>query len=96
MAGLTKRVAKVPQEALDFAEGVSKADLLEAAWHLASRCNGGESCEDDAATMRRLHDEVATLCANRGAKPLPPLEALRQKWATWAQNRRAMIERFRK
>lgn len=83
MAGLGKRVAEVPHEARYLAENLSKADLLEMAWALASLCNQGEGCDDDAATLRRLHEEANTWRENRGGQPLPPLDALREKWARW-------------
>lgn len=95
VSGLGKRIAEVPQEALDFAEGISKADLLEAAWHLASLCNGADSCEDDAATMQRLYEEINALRAGRGARELPPLGQLRAKWIEWGKNRAALVARFR-
>ena len=76
----TKRVANVPREAFLLAIDVSKADLLEAAWSLASLSNDGEGADDHAATLKRLHEELSTLRENRGEKPLPPLDTLRGKW----------------
>lgn len=52
MAGL-KRQANVPKEALKLGGEVSKADLLEAAWYLASLCNG-TGRYDDKATLDYL------------------------------------------
>lgn len=69
MAGLGKRRAQVPVEALRLAENVSKADLLEAAWHLASLLNGSD-CDDDRETLIRLRFELEALRANQGRRPL--------------------------
>lgn len=69
MAGLGKRRAQVPVEALRLAENVSKADLLEAAWHLAALCNGSGS-DDDQRTLARLRGEFDVLRANQGRRPL--------------------------
>lgn len=69
MAGLGKRRADVPREALRLAEDVSKADLLEAAWHLASLLNGS-GCDDDRETLARLRMELDALRANQGRRPL--------------------------
>ena len=96
MAGLTKRRADVPQEALALAEDVSKAELLEVAWSFASLCNFGEGHGDDAATMSRLYEELNTLRENRRAKPLPPLDVLRVKWAKLETARKAMVERWKR
>lgn len=64
MAGV-KRIADVPKAALALAEKVSKADLLEAAWSLASLCHEG-GCDDDAGTLTRLVEELDRGRARRG------------------------------
>ena len=63
--GIFKRYAEVPREArlLD----VSKADLLEAAWELASLCNDGEGADDTAATYRKLVETLNGARQRRGA-----------------------------
>lgn len=63
-----KRRAQIPAAALG--EVVSKADLLEAAWHLASLCNDSDSADDNEATFRRLVHELNILRAGRGASPV--------------------------
>lgn len=73
----SRRIAEVSQEALDLAERLSKADLLEMAWALASLCNQGEGCDDNAATLRRLYEEANIWRENRGESPLLPLRSLR-------------------
>lgn len=67
MAGL-KRVASVPREAriLD----VSKSDLLEAAWELASLANDAGSCDDAESTLRHLVETINGARSRRGARPL--------------------------
>ena len=61
-----KRRAEVPSAAASMAYHVSKADLLEAAWHLASLANDAGSCDDDGSTLRRLCDELAELRRQSG------------------------------
>lgn len=56
-----KRCANVPETGLALSWKVSKADLLEAAWSLASLCNEAGSAEDDESTFRRLLDELVAL-----------------------------------
>ena len=65
-----KRTAQVHRSARLLAEYVSKADLLEAVWQLASLSNGGEGVDDVPATYRRLREEMDTIRANRGEKPV--------------------------
>lgn len=67
MSGL-KRVANAPRQAR--ALDVSKADLLEAAWELASLTNEGEGAEDDAATMRKLVETINGARERRGARKI--------------------------
>jgi hypothetical protein len=71
MAGIGKRRADVPRDAQRLAEDVSKADLLEAAWHLASLASA-TGADDDAATLERLRQELDTIRAGQGRKPLRP------------------------
>ena len=61
--GTFKRSADVPREAhrLD----VSKADLLEAAWELASLCNDGDGPGDVPATYRKLVETLNGARARR-------------------------------
>lgn len=47
---------------------LSKADLLEIAWSLASLCNGVDSTDDNDATLARLLLEAETIAANQGRK----------------------------
>lgn len=72
-----KREADVPLDAARLGGCVSKADLLEAAYHLASLCHDG-GCDDEEANVARLKHEIDVLRANRGVKPLkvpPPMTA---------------------
>jgi hypothetical protein len=63
--GVFKRYAEVPRE-VRLLE-VSKADLLEAAWELASLCNEGEGADDIAATYRKLVETLNGARERRGA-----------------------------
>lgn len=58
---MSKRIANVPDSARILAGHVSKSDLLEVAWHLASLVNRAGSCEDDASTLERLIEELQTV-----------------------------------
>lgn len=64
-----KRIANVPRPALAIYAQLSKADLMEAAWHLASLCNE-TGCDDEEATLNSLVSELNTQRARRGARPL--------------------------
>jgi hypothetical protein len=64
-----KRCAEVPPAALRLGYHVSKADLLEAAWYLASIAHA-DGCDDDGATYVRLLDEINLLREHRGAPPV--------------------------
>lgn len=66
--GQTKRRPTVPCVALLGA--VSKAELLEVAWHLASLTNAAGSSDDDESTHARLVEEIDTLRVQRGARKL--------------------------
>ena len=59
-----KRVAALPPVALLLGEQVSKADLLEAAWHLAGQVS--DSYGDPQAHLVRLVEELSTLRENEG------------------------------
>jgi hypothetical protein len=63
-----KRTANVPPVARLFAGTVSKADLLEAAWHLAGLASEGYG--NDGAHLARLVEEIQAIRANAGRKPL--------------------------
>lgn len=63
-----KRGADAPREALDL--DVSKADLLEAAWELASLCNDGEGCDDAPATLAKLVETLNGARERSGRKPV--------------------------
>lgn len=65
-----KRFANVPTRFALLGESVSKADLLEAAYHLAAISNGSERAENDNATFRRLVEELNIHRAARGMGPL--------------------------
>lgn len=67
--GVFKRPADVPQQARALHSMLSKSELMEAAWHLASLCND-TGCDDDEATFRRLVEELNILRARRGARQL--------------------------
>jgi hypothetical protein len=64
MSGM-KRYANVPREARLLE--VSKADLLEVAWELASLCNDGDGVDDVAATYRKLVETLNGARERRGA-----------------------------
>ena len=72
MSGVTgkgiKRRATVPREA--EALDVSKADLLEAAWELASLCNDGDGCDDVPATLAKLVETLNGARERSGRKPV--------------------------
>lgn len=70
MAGLGKRRANVPTQAVYLGNEASKADLLEAAWHLASLSNDAGSVDDDASTLKRLLEELNQHRQARGTRPL--------------------------
>jgi dephospho-CoA kinase len=64
---VSKRVAEVPPEARLVGEMVSKADLLEAAWHLANLVGDDD---DEASTLDRLVQELNIHRAHRRKAPL--------------------------
>lgn len=68
--GVLKRLPELPPEARDIIHRVSKADIMEVAWHLASLCNDAASSDDNSSTRARLIEEFNTLRAGRGMKPL--------------------------
>lgn len=59
-----KRVAGLPEIALVLGAQVSKADLLEAAWHLAGQAS--DRYGDPQAHIVRLVEELTTIRANEG------------------------------
>lgn len=65
-----KRRAEVPIRAVILSERVSKADLLEAAWYMASLSNEAGSCDDDESTLDRLVFALDRAREWRGAKPV--------------------------
>jgi hypothetical protein len=71
MAGL-KRQPNLPSESRGILSAATKADLLEAAWHLASLCNDAGSCDDTASTRTRLIEEINKARAARGTGPIRP------------------------
>lgn len=70
MARLGTRHPEVPPAVRYLNDITSKADVLEAAWSLASLCNDGDGADDESATLRRLVEEVQTLRRSQGRKPL--------------------------
>ncbi len=64
-----KRIAVVPQRVRWIGSRVSKADLLEAAYHLASVAHD-MGCDDEGANVDRLLAELNLHRQSRGAKPL--------------------------
>ncbi len=64
--GVLKRLPQLPPESGLINSRVSKADLMEAAWHLASLANDAGSVDDHASTRDRLVAELNTLRAARG------------------------------
>lgn len=71
---LVKRRADVPDIGLGLRDHVSKADLLEAAWELASLCNDAGSVDDDASTLAKL---LETLNGARERSGRGPVKAAR-------------------
>jgi hypothetical protein len=65
----TKRRADLPKATVAIQEAVSKSDLMEVAWDLASLCNDGNGCDDDDATRRKLVEFLNARRIARGAKP---------------------------
>lgn len=53
-----RRKPNLPRGALTLAGHVSKTDLLEAAWSLASLCNDAGSADDNVSTLLRLVEEI--------------------------------------
>ncbi len=66
-----KRRANAPHGAIVLGALLTKADLIEIAWNLASIANDAGSCDDDVSTFDRLLDEVETICAQRGTNIIP-------------------------
>jgi hypothetical protein len=69
--GRLKRLALIPPGHSRIFEKLSKADLAEIAWSLASLSNG-VSADDDELTAQRLLEEANALRINQGRRPLRP------------------------
>lgn len=69
-----KRRANVPPYAAGLGNRVSKADLLEAAWHLAALANDAGSADDGRSTFRRLVEEINANRVARGERPITPVD----------------------
>lgn len=74
---MANRPANVPRAAAILDEYVSKADLLEIAYSLASLLNDAGSCDDEASTVARMLEEINTFRAFRKVKPLDPAKIAR-------------------
>jgi hypothetical protein len=59
-----KRRAALPQIAINLGTQISKADLLEAAWHLAGQVSDGYG--NDTAHLVRLVEELRVIRENNG------------------------------
>jgi hypothetical protein len=70
MSGIGKRLPNLPKAADGILDRFSKADILEAAWHLASLANEAGSVDDDQSTRARLIEELNTHIVARGGKPV--------------------------
>jgi hypothetical protein len=53
-----RRPTRVPRVADAFLGQLSKSDLIEMVWALASIANDAGSCDDDDSTLRRLVEEA--------------------------------------
>lgn len=65
---MASRVAQVPGNAFLLDYVLSKADLLEVAWHLASLVNDAGSCDDDESTLARILQEAHAVAGQQGRK----------------------------
>ncbi len=74
--GVTKRRANVPAEVLALLDGeLSKADLWEITYQLASLLNEAGSCDDEESTLERIIAEAnawRTYRELRKGRPVPP------------------------
>ncbi len=68
--GVFKRSAELPPEAKGIQGKVSKSDLMEIAWDLASICNDGEGADDGPATRSKLVEFLNVRREARGQKTL--------------------------
>ena len=68
--GRLKRRPELPNEAGGILCEVSKAELLEVAWSLASLCNNAGSSDDNGSTRERLLEEINAMRTARGARLL--------------------------
>jgi hypothetical protein len=89
MPGYGKRCAQVPPAAFALGECVSKATLLEVAYHFALRCTG---TENEREAIRDLIAEVELLTGKRVSVPKRwqsrSADALREALATPAPERK--------
>ncbi len=67
--GVGKRTVNLPRGATTVLGEATKADLMEAAYHLASIAHDA-GCDDATATLRRLVEEINLHRAARGARPI--------------------------
>jgi len=68
--GIGKRRPELPIAASGIIGEATKADLMEAAWHLASLANAAGSSDDHYSTRARLIQEINLCRQRRGARPL--------------------------
>src|SRR5262245_3032123 len=68
--GVSKRRAEAPKVGLQILYAVSKADLFEAAWDLASLCNEAGECDNHPSTAAKLLEMINVRRALRSARPL--------------------------
>lgn len=64
--GPGKRGAVVPKQGLALDGKVSKNDLLEIAWDMASLLNAAGSCDDDDSTAAKLIELINARRAESG------------------------------
>ena len=72
-----KRTPDLPSIALDLADLISKADMLETVWDLAAVSNG-VGADDDVATARRVLEVLNAARERRGQRPLVLTLSLRE------------------
>lgn len=66
--GIGKRSVELPPEAVSIHDKVSKADLMEIAWDMASILCG--SCDDTEATRAKVIEMLNARRAGRGQRPV--------------------------
>lgn len=77
---MTRRTASVPASMLSLSRKLSRADLVEIAWHLASISNGPES-RDDASILHRVLEEANLAREARGEPALSDPQVDREQRA---------------